>query len=167
MRYQMRQRLLSIGDDYWIEDESGARVFHVDGKVARVRDTWALEDLAGAELARIREKKLSIRDTITIDFANGQSAKVRKALISPLRDKFKIEVDDGEDLVAKGDILDHEYRIERDGDTVAEVSRKWFRIRETFGIEVRPDVDPVLILAVAVAVDALTHEDDDEGDGKD
>jgi uncharacterized protein YxjI len=165
-RFQMRQRLLSIGDDYWIEDESGARVFHVDGKVARVRDTWALEDLAGNELARIREKKLSIRDTITIDLAGGGSAKVRKALISPLRDKFKIELDDGPDLTAKGDILDHEYEIELDGDVVAQVSRKWFHIRETFGVEVSETVDPVLILAVTVAVEALTHKDDD-GAGED
>jgi uncharacterized protein YxjI len=163
-RFRMRERLLSFGDDYWIEDEAGERVFHVDGKVARVRDTWALEDLAGNELARIREKKLAIRDTITIDLAGGGSAKVHKALISPLRDKFKIEVDDGPGLTAKGDILDHEYEIELDGDAVARVSRQWFHIRETFGVEVSATVDPVLILAVTVAVEALTHKDDGDGD---
>jgi uncharacterized protein YxjI len=157
-RFQMRERLLSIGDDYWIEDETGERVFHVDGKVARVRDTWALEDMAGREVAVIREKKLSLRDAMTIEFAGGGSAKVRKALIG-LRDRFHIEVDGSEELTAHGHILDHEYEIERDGDTIAEVSKKWFRIRETYGVEVHPDADPVLVLAVTVAIDGMTRSD--------
>jgi uncharacterized protein YxjI len=27
--------------------------------------------------------------------------------------------------------VDHEYTIERDGDKVAEVSKRWFRVRDT------------------------------------
>jgi uncharacterized protein YxjI len=157
-RFQMRERLLSIGDDHWIEDERGERVFHVDGKKMRLRDTWALEDMAGREVAVIRERKLSIRDTMTIELADGRRARVRKALIG-LRDRFHVEVDDGPELTAKGDFLDHEYEVELDGDTVAAVSRKWFRVRETYGVEVHPDVDPVLVLAVTVAIDGLTSTD--------
>ena len=38
-RYQMRQRMLSIGDDYEIENERGERVFKLDGKALRIRKT--------------------------------------------------------------------------------------------------------------------------------
>ena len=40
-------------------------------------------------------------------------------------------------MEAKGNIVDHEYKIERGGDKVAEVSKRWFRVRDTYGIEIR------------------------------
>src|SRR4051794_8461027 len=135
-RYQMQEKLLSIGDDYWIEDESGERAFKVDGKAVRVRDTFVLEDAAGAELAKIQERKLAIRDTMKIERGTG-SATVRKAMIG-FRDRFSIEVEDGAELSAHGNLLDHEYSIDRDGREVASVSKKWFRVRDAYGVEIEP-----------------------------
>jgi uncharacterized protein YxjI len=152
----MREKLLSIGDDYWIETESGERAFKVDGKAVRLRDTFVLEDAAGQEVAKIQERKLTIRDTMKIERAGGD-ATVRKALVG-IRDRFKIEVDGGADLNAHGNIVDHEYAIERDGDEVASVSKKWFRIRDTYGVEIQPGQDDALILAITVCVDALSHD---------
>ena len=155
-RYQMREKLLSIGDDYWIENESGERAFKVDGKAVRIRDTFVLEDAAGQEVAKIQERKLSIRDTMKIERAGGD-ATVRKALIG-IRDRFKIEVQGGPDLTAHGNLVDHEYTIESDGDEVASVSKKWFRVRDTYGVEIKPGQDDALILAITVCVDAMTHD---------
>jgi uncharacterized protein YxjI len=154
-RYQMREQLLSIGDDYWIEDESGARVFKVDGKAVQVRDTFVLHDASGQEAAKIQERKLAVRDSMKIERPAGD-ATVHKALVG-LRDRFKIDVDGGTDLSAHGNLLDHEYEIERDGDTVATVSKKWFRIRETYGVEIQPSQDDALILAIVVCIDAMTR----------
>jgi uncharacterized protein YxjI len=152
----MREKMIAIGDDYWIEDESGAKVFKVNGKVARIRDTWVLEDALGHEVSQIRERKLSVRDAIKIEYG-GREAKVKKALVG-FRDRFHVEVEDGEDLRVKGNIVDHEYEIERDGDKIAEVSKKWFRVRDTYGVDVLDDADSVLVLSVTVAVDALAHD---------
>jgi uncharacterized protein YxjI len=155
-RFQMREKMIAIGDDYWIEDDSGAKVFKVNGKVARIRDTWVLEDARGQEVSQIRERKLAVRDAIKIEYG-GREAKVKKALVG-FRDRFHVEVEDGEDLKVMGNIVDHEYEIERDGDKIAEVSKKWFRIRDTYGVDVRDDADTVLVLSVTVAVDALAHD---------
>jgi uncharacterized protein YxjI len=155
-RFQMHEKLLAIGDDYWIEDEQGQKVFKVNGKVARIRDTWELEDGAGNTVAKIQEKKLSVRDKIEIEW-NGTTATVKKALVG-IRERYHIEVDGGEDLKAHGNIVDHEYEIERDGDKVAEISKKWFRVRDTYGVEIEGDVDPVLILSITVAIDGLSHD---------
>ena len=154
--FKLRQDLLSIGDDYWIEDSSGNRVFRVNGKAIRWRDTWVLEDQRGEAVAKIKEKKLSVRDAITIDIG-GRDAVVKKALIG-IRDRYHVEVDHGEDLNAHGNFVDHEYKIERDGDAIAEVSKKWFRIRDTYGIEVFDVASAPICLAVTVAIDALSHE---------
>ena len=157
-KFAMRQKALSIGDDYWIEDEAGNKAFKVNGKAARIRDTWVLEDATGREVAQIREKKLSVRDKIKIEYGDGGEATVKKAMIG-FRDRFIVEVEGGEDLKVHGKITDHEYKIDRDGDKIAEISKKWFRIRDTYGVEVEHDVDSVLILAVTVAVDSMSHDE--------
>ena len=156
VRFQMRADLLSIGDDYWIEDSAGNKAYRVNGKVARVRDTWVLEDASGREVATIRERKLSIRDAIKIEIG-GREAVVKKAMVG-FRDRFHIELDDGTDLKAHGQIGDHEYDIDLEGDKVAEISKKWFRVRDTYGVEIKGDIDPALILAITVAIDAFSHD---------
>jgi uncharacterized protein YxjI len=156
-KYRMREKLFAIGDDYWIENDDGERAFKVDGKALRIRDTLVLEDTGGAELFTVQEKKLHIRDTMEIERGGKTVATVKKALITPLRDRFSIEVEGGEEMEAKGNVVDHEYKIERGGDRVAEVSKRWFRIRDTYGIEIAPGQDDALILAVTVCIDQMTR----------
>jgi uncharacterized protein YxjI len=155
-RFQMRQRLLSIGDDYWIETEDGARAYHVDGKALRIRKTFVLEDAVGNEVAKLQERKLTIRDKMEIERGGHSLATVHKRLIG-IRDRFVIDVEGGADMEAKGNLVDHEYEIERDGDTVATVSKKWFRVRDTYGVEIAPGEDEALVLAVTVCIDAMSH----------
>jgi uncharacterized protein YxjI len=157
-RYVMREKLFAIGDDFWIEDADGDRVFKVNGKALRIRSTFIIEDRSGEELLKIQEKKLSIRDKMEIERDGKTVATVKKALITPLRDRFDIDVENGPELQAKGNIVDHEYEIERDGDKVAEVSKRWFRARDTYGIEIAPDQNVALILAATVCIDEMSHD---------
>jgi uncharacterized protein YxjI len=157
-RYRMQEKLFAIGDDFWIENEGGERAFKVNGKVLRVRDTLALESPNGQELYSIQQKMLHVRDTMEIERGGRKVATVKKALVTPLRDRFSIDVEDGEDMEAKGNIVDHEYKIERDGDEVAQVSRRWFRVRDTYGVEITPGQDDALILATVVCIDQMTHD---------
>ena len=157
-RYKMRQRIVAIGDDFFIENEQGDRVFKVDGKALRIRKTLIFEDMNGQELCKIQEKMVRIKDTMDIEGPNGEAmASVKKALITPIRERFKAEVSGGPDLEIQGNFVDHEYEIEADGKKVAEVSKKWFRIADTYGVEIAPDENDVLILAVTAAVDMMAH----------
>jgi uncharacterized protein YxjI len=157
--YRMREKLFSIGDDYWIEDADRARAFKVNGKALRVRETLVLEDPSGRELMKIQERKLRVRDTMEIEDADGNSvATVKKAMISPLRDRYQVDVAGGDDLDVQGNIVDHEYEISRGRDKVAEVSKRWFRIADTYGVEVDADENQALMLAIAVVVDSLSHD---------
>jgi uncharacterized protein YxjI len=155
-RYQMREKLLSIGDDSWIEDESGRRAFKVNGKALRVRQTLVIEDPQGQELAKIQDRPVHVRDVMEIEGPDGSSlATVKKAMVTPLRDRFSIDVAGGTELSAHGNIVDHEFEIEADGTKVAEVSKKWFRVRDTYGVEVAPGQNDALILAITVCIDQL------------
>jgi len=157
-KYQMREKMFAIGDDFWIENEAGERAFKVNGKALRIRDTLVLEDASGAELLTIQEKKVRVRDTMEIEHDGHTVATVKKAIVSPLRDRFAIEVAGGEDMEAKGNIVDHEYKIERSGDEVAEVSKRWFRVRDTYGTQIASEQNDALILAVTVCIDQMTRD---------
>jgi len=158
-RYKMHEKLVSIGDDYWIENEAGERAFYVDGKALRIRDTLIIKDVQGHELYKLKEKLLRIRDTLDIQDGQGRTAAtIKKALITPLRDRWNVELEDGSEMKVQGNILDHEYNIESGREKVAEVSKKWFRIRDTYGVEVSPGQDAALILAITVAVDQMAHD---------
>jgi uncharacterized protein YxjI len=155
-RYRMREKLFSIGDDYWIETEGGDRAFKVNGKALRIRETFVIEDTSGDELLKIQKKLVHVRDTMKIEHEGDTVATVKKALITPLRNRFAIDVENGGDLSAKGNIVDHEYEIERDGETVAEISKRWFRVRDTYGVEVAPGENDALILAATVCIDEIS-----------
>lgn len=160
-RYQMRQKLVSIGDDFYIENEQGQKVFKVDGKVLRIRDTLKFKDMRGNELCQIQEQLLRIKDTMEIEDPHGKTlAMVKKALITPFRDRWTVKVRNGPDLSVQGNILDHEYTIEEGRRKVAEVSKKWFRLRDTYGVEIAPGQEDVIILAVTVAIDMMAHQED-------
>lgn len=157
-RYQMRQKLVSFGDDFWITNEAGQKVFKVDGKVLRVRDTLQIKDLQGNILCQIQERMLRIKDVMAIEDGHGnQVAEVKKALITPLRDRWTVKVRNGPDLDVQGNILDHEYEIKEGRRKVAQVSKKWFRVRDTYGVEVAPDQEDVVILAATVVLDNMAH----------
>jgi uncharacterized protein YxjI len=153
----MREKMFAIGDDFWIETD-GERAFKVDGKALRLRKTLVLEGPSGGELFTVREKMLTVRDKMEIERDGKTVATIKKALISPLRERFSIEVEDGEDMEAKGNIVDHEYEISKGGDKVAEISKRWFRVRDTYGVEVAPDQNDALILACTVCIDQMSHD---------
>ena len=155
-RYRMHEKLVSIGDDYWIENGQGQRVFKVDGKAMRIRSTLLFEDPQGRELVKIQERKVRVRETMDIEGPGGEAlAEIHKAMVTPLRDRYTVKMPGGPDLEVQGNIVDHEYTIEAGGRKVAEVSRKWFRVRDTYGVEVAPDQNDVVILAVTVGIDMM------------
>jgi uncharacterized protein YxjI len=157
-RYRMAQRLASIGDDYFIQNEAGQRVFKVDGKALRVRSTLKFEDMRGNELAHIQERMLRVRDTMNVEGPNGEVlASVRKAMITPLRDRYVVKIGNGPDLNIQGNIVDHEFRISDGNQVIAEASKRWFRVRDTYGIEIAPGQQDIVILAAIVCVDQMSN----------
>ena len=160
-RYTLRQRLVSIGEDFDITDEAGRPVYKVDGKVMRLRETFVIEDMRGREVATIREKKLALRESMNILRGGSKIATIRKARFAPFRHKFSIDVEGGVDLNAQGDILHHDYVISRSGDPIARISKHRLAVSDTYGVDVLPGEDDGLILAVAVAIDEMAHDSDE------
>ncbi|MEV8088921.1 LURP-one-related/scramblase family protein [Streptomyces nigra] len=161
MRFLVRDRLLGFGDDYWIEDDRGDKVFLVDGKAMRLRDTFELKDVQGRVLIDIRQKMLALRDTMVIERDGRPLATIRRKRLSLLRNHYRVALADGStELDVSGKILDREFAVEYDGELLAVVSRRWLHVRETYGVDVvREDADPALLIAVAVCVIHLAEKE--------
>ena len=163
MRFRVRERLFAIGDDYWIEDADGHKVFLVDGKAMRVRDTFELKDTRGRVLIEIRQKLLSLRDTMLIERDGEQLAKIKRKRLSLLRNHYRVTLVDGTELDVSGKILDREFAIEYDGELLAQISRRWLSVRDSYGIDiVREDADMALLIAVSVCVIVLAEKEKKE-----
>ncbi len=154
-RYRMVEKLASIGDDFFIQNDHGQRAFKVDGKALRMRDTLIFRDAQGNELCKIQERVARLRNSMEIEGPDGRRiAMVQKAMITPLRDRFVAKIGDGPDLDVQGNILAHEYQI----GNVATVSKRWFRVRDSYGVEVAPGQNDILILAICVCIDQMSSD---------
>jgi uncharacterized protein YxjI len=159
-RYKIRQQMFSIGDDFWIENQDGQKIFKVDGKVLRIRKTLVFEDAHGKKLAQIQERLLTIKDTMVIEDADGKDlAVIKKALIAPLRERWSVNVKGAPDLDVQGDFLNHEYTIKQGRSQAAEVSKKWLSLTDAYGVEIAPGQNDIVILAIAIAIDMMAHPD--------
>ncbi len=165
MRYLIQERIFSLTNDFWIEDENGNQAFYVDGKALSLRETFELRDPSGMLRAVIRKKVLAVRDTMNIEDEAGVLATVRPALFSPFRHRYEIELADGSSLDAVGNFADKDWQVVTgDGIVMAQISRQWFRIRDTYGVDVAPGGDDAVMMAIAVCIDRL-HEDQEPRPG--
>ena len=159
MRYVLKQKFWSWGDDFAIKDERGVDVFRVDGRAFSWGDKLSFQDVSGNEVAFIRQKLLSWGPTYEIEREGRLLAVVKQKRFTLFRCRFSVDVPGPDDLEAQGDFLDHEYRFEQSGRVVATVSKQWFRLTDTYGIEIDGG-DDVLLLASAVVIDLVCHKSD-------
>lgn len=157
-RYQLKRQMFSIGEDFWIQNESGESVYKVDGKALRIRETFVLEHRNGSELATIQAKLLALMPTMTIQRSGQPWAVVKKIPFTLLHQEYEIEVQGNGVLRARGDITNHEYEILSDDQPIATISKQWFALRETYGIAIAQGQDSVLLLAAAVCIDEMSEE---------
>jgi len=161
MRYIMKQKLFSWGDDFIIKDESGRDVFFVDGKAFSFGNQLSFQDLIGNELVFIKQRLLSWGPTYEIYRGDQLNAVIKKELFTFFKCRFIVDVPGPDDLEAEGDFLDHEYEFSRDGNPVATVSKEWFSWSDTYGVDIAEDEDDILILASTVVIDMACHADKD------
>lgn len=159
MRYMMKQKLFSWGDDFTIRDETGKDCYFVDGKAFSLGNQLSFQDMSGNELVYIDQKLLTFSPKYEIYKGGQLYATVSKELFTFFNCKFTVDVPGPNDLEAEGDFLDHRYAFTKNGNTVAQVSKEWFSFSDTYGVEVADGEDPVLILASTVVIDMICHAD--------
>lgn len=151
--YLIRERFFHLGEDSDITDEDGNLVLRVDGKVLTLRDRLVIRDPSGREVAQVQRRLVALRPTYQIEIGGEPAAEVKKHLFTPFHDKFTIDVPGPDDLEMTGSLFEHEFTVKRGGRVVATASKKWFRIRDTYAVDIAEGEDHVLILAAVLALE--------------
>ena len=159
MRYLVRERLFSITGDFWVTDQDGNRAFLIDAKALSLRHTLELQDASGRQLAAIKHKLLTFTDAMDIERDGSVAATVHKAVFSPLHHRAIIDLPGGR-LEAVGNFVGKDFEIRDWGRVAARVSRSWFRVRDTYGVEVEEGEDDVLMICIAVCLDRIHHDEE-------
>jgi len=158
-RYAMKQKWLSFGNDYSVQDEQGREAYFIDGRALSFGDKLSVQRPRGNEVAFIAQRLLAWGPTYEISREGRVAAIVKKKLFTFFGCKFEVDVPGPDDLMAEGDFLEWEYAFLRGGRRVAQVSKRFFAWTDTYGIEVAPGEDDELIIACAVVIDLCCHED--------
>jgi uncharacterized protein YxjI len=151
--YVIRERMFRLGEDSDITDEAGRPVRQVDGKVLSLHNRLVLRDPAGREVGQVHRKLAALRPTYEISIGGKDVAEVRKHLFTPFGERFTIDVPGPSDLELSGDLFSHEFTIERDGQTVATISKRWLSMTDSYAVDIAPGEGDVLILASVLALD--------------
>lgn len=162
MRYLIREKLFHLGKDSTIMNEAGQPILEVDGKVLSLHNRLIVRDMYGNEVANIHRRLIALRPTYEITRGGQELAEVRKRLISPFVDRFVIDIPGPNDLEITGSIFEHEFTIKLGGQVVATASKRWFSLRETYGVDIAPGQDDVLILASVLALELAEDREREE-----
>jgi uncharacterized protein YxjI len=156
-RYLMRQRIMALGQDFYINNAAGQPVYKIDGKVRLVKESLKFRDMQGNLLYQLDERVIRIRESFDILKPDGQvAAKVHNAIFDPLRERFTIEIPGGEDLTTMGKVIWAQYDILRNGQPVGKISKQFSWIgRDQYVVDVRQGEDDCLILAITVVIDMM------------
>jgi uncharacterized protein YxjI len=156
--YRLQEKIFSIGEDFWIENDKGEEVFRVDGKAFSLRNQFVLQDSKGSELLTVETKLLSFQPMMTIQRQDQLYATVTKQLFTLFHDHYTIQVEGGPAYEAQGDFTSHEYEVRSNGDLVTQISRAWFSLRDSYGVAVAPGHDQALMLVAAVCIDEIAEQ---------
>ncbi len=155
MRYIIQEKLLAFGNDSTIKNEKGQPVFDVDGKALSLFNTIVVRDMEKNKVVTIKQKLPSISPTYEITREGQEPAKISKHLISPFADRFTVDIPGPDDLQIKGSMSEHEYTISVKDQVIATISKGWFKELETYGVDIAPGQNDVLILACVLVLDLI------------
>ena len=162
MRYVIREKFFRLGEDSTITDESGRPVIQVDGKVLSLHHTLVIRDMRGNELATVKKKLIAVGQTYVIARQGQEVASVHKKIISPFVDRFTVDIAGGEELHGTGSIFEHNFTIKRGEQVVAAVSKQWISLTDTYGVDIAPGQDDLLLLTTVLAIDLAEDEEREE-----
>ena len=158
MQYVLKQKLVSLGNNFTIKDVEGHDAFQVKGQLVSLGDKLSFQDLEGNELVYIEQKVFNWVATYEIWRDGRMVADVRRDLFSFRRHRFTVDAPGPDDLEAVGDFLDFEYVVNRGDRKIATITRQLFHLSDTYWVQIDDEEkDPVLVLAIAVVLEVVCH----------
>lgn len=157
-RYRAPQNVAAIQGRILIRNDRGNAAFEIDSDARPDANDIRVQTLAGDAACVIQGGALLGEGPVAIvDPEQGTLASIERVQLSPVRDSFAVLRGADPAWRVDGRVADYEYRIQEQDMEIAEVSRRWFRARGSFGVQVASGQPDLLVLAVAVCLDLMLH----------
>lgn len=158
MKFFIKQKLFFIYKKYIIEDENRKKVYSVKRKLMSLRRKIKLYDRNDREIVYIKEKIVKVIPKYYI-YINGNEVATITKNITLLKSSFVIDSLIGKYEV-KGNILDQDFYIEKEGVKIATIRKKMISIRDCYEIDIKDGESQSLVLASVLVIDDVLHEKD-------
>jgi uncharacterized protein YxjI len=165
--FLLKEKLLSFRDKVKVMTPDKEELGYFKGKIIKIGNTYRLYNINDENetnpLLTVHEKVISMRSTYTF-YEGGEQVddkligKLKRKIVSIKPSYWFEDANETRLFTMKGNIWQLKYKILYKGDQVAEISKKLFRIKGTYGIKMRPNItDDMAILVLGIVV-MLHHE---------
>jgi uncharacterized protein YxjI len=158
IRYRLMQNLASIPDAIIVQTDEGTVAFRIESTRRDMMDMLVIRDMVGRVRCMLPGPQSGPAATDILGGDGRSLARVTRTQISAVRDRFEVDILTGDFWIVIGDVGSREFTLDSPNGRVAEVSRRWFLLPDTFGVEVVPGQDDALVIAVAATIDRLAHD---------
>ncbi len=159
-RYVLTRNLWSPGGAFVVrEADSGHESFRVRCQALGAGDKLSFEDTHGDELAYIRQGLHLGVQGLSYEISQSGQLAARVNLSSRLRQHLLIETPGAGSFTAAGDVLGMDYQISHDDQQVASISTRGAH-DGSYSVDVAAGRDPVFVLALAVTIETIHHQQD-------
>lgn len=155
-RYQLSQKFLSIAGRFEVKDIDGNLKYIATGKFFSITKSFNVTTESGKHVAVIKQKLFSFRPTFYVHLSNGTRVKVMKTFLPLFKSQFLVTYDDIE-IIASGNFLTHEFNFTLNNVVIAQVSKKWFSLTDSYGLEVVKAEHSELAICILLVIDAIHY----------
>ncbi|MBD3197539.1 MAG: hypothetical protein GF317_20970 [Candidatus Lokiarchaeota archaeon] len=165
----LQEKIGSFKDKVWVLNTEKEKLGYFKGKLIKIGNTFRLYDMSDNALYTVDEKLISMRSTYTF-YKGGEKeddmmlGKLKRKLVS-IKPKYYFEDLEEETIYEmKGNIFKLKYEIKKKGNTIAEISRKFFKslVRDSYGVKIDEDATDEDAMIVLCTVIMLHHEKEEE-----
>lgn len=147
----IKQKFMALSEKFTVLNEQQETVYFAQGSFMQIPKTFTIENANRQEVAFIKKKVISLFPTFEVDIQGQQVLVIRKEF-SLFKAKYQIE---GQGISVVGDWWDMDFSVYKEGRLVGEVHQQWFKVRDTYEIQIIDEAYEIVLLAIVIAIDRV------------
>jgi uncharacterized protein YxjI len=161
MRYHLKERFLTISDDFVVRNDRNEIVFDVKGSILRIGDYLHIYDRStGEEVLSIKEKVFTYEKQYMYYQNGAEIATIRKKKEPDFANNFfEINSASGAVLQLRGNFKEWDFEIvDQFGHVYGHISREFAFTGDLYTVDVPEGIDVPFVIATAVVLDEMRED---------
>ncbi len=156
-KYYLKQKVLSFRDRYKIFDENEVVQYHCEGQFFSIRNKMDFIKTSTDEvLYHFQRILLAFLPAYKLLDKNGNEVAVGRQKFSFMKKNAEIQSQIG-DFTVDGNFIAHNFSIQKDGQEVASIQKKWLAWGDSYEILIIDEQNTEFLLALIIMIDAIFH----------